>query len=890
MTPAPSHDGHLWHDPKVVELPRPLRSGDKVRVYGKGAPATINLQLSAKMSDGIVLHMNPRRAQKCVVRNSYESAGGWREEELDGAYPFSETSDRWMYELVMNEGEVLMKVDGSHFNSFSFRDGRRAGNVAFLDVQAYHRCHVGRSREVVLTLNREIDVSLLETRVPKPASTASSPPKYPTPTSAPRYAGSPLANSGSPTAPSITTPSADPQQTGESTAPAAEDISDAATVDAPARASAASEAPAPAKGATPTAKKLKPRYPCPIPKQDERLKGDIGLAPAQRKFSLTKIPIPEEVPLLQTASLLRRLVKEDCVHWFHMSRDDLLERLVLLGITALEHREAVITAFRKHSYAFGFNPTPPDEPMPPPPPEPAEDPPPGPTKGDGTPTFENGPNSPSPTPRLGARATAVIDAPTRAEVERMLLVPSYGLTFERSLDKVKISSSFKQIHDCTAAFGECGGGSCGCYRLRWPWVRVSFRNFVVRRTVQQMARALRDGRSRAVRYVSIGCGSLLTDFEILCGLQMKGLTIEAISLVDAEYKRSGSGVTPNGTPYTGTGELKGGGPAIQALSDFFPGARVSAFDAISSLRHAVVEYPEVYGSATTVVRCDAAAVPSDEAKVLAARLLAPGGHYFVQSNNASTRKLKDGKLVNGKSADPNPSEEFNSARDCYVRDPIGGPSTVADPEGFAALHKVGWPADDFFVSKLRRVHLKGFEGDGPLVSAAELAPSIADAQLYRVEGDAPATIYEGDEARPFKDESNVLGTRQPGTHVLGQPPLKKDADGTWVRVHRHDPHRFSDGWFGAPSMEVQRNVQWVRLAGEGESVTELDPRANDGEILAQPCEPDDEAEATQAELDALQGLPAGGAPALEETSSIGDARAGGLMTNATYAALGAGIH
>ena len=116
-----------------------------------------------------------------------------------------------------------------------------------------------------------------------------------------------------------------------------------------------------------------------------------------------------------------------------------------------------------------------------------------------------------------------------------------------------------------------------------------------------MARALRDGRSRAVRYVSIGCGSLLTDFEILCGLQMKGLTIEAISLVDAEYKLSGSGVTPNGTPYTGTGELKGGGPAIQALSDFFPGARVSAFDAISSLRHAVVEYPEVYGSATTVV-------------------------------------------------------------------------------------------------------------------------------------------------------------------------------------------------------------------------------------------------------------------------------------------------
>ena len=106
MSPSTT-DGHLWYSSsptKLVELPRTLRSGDVLRVTGKGAPATLDLRCGEKLSDGVVLHINPRRGQGCVVRNSYEAQGGWREEELGGGYPFLHTTDRWMYELVMNEG------------------------------------------------------------------------------------------------------------------------------------------------------------------------------------------------------------------------------------------------------------------------------------------------------------------------------------------------------------------------------------------------------------------------------------------------------------------------------------------------------------------------------------------------------------------------------------------------------------------------------------------------------------------------------------------------------------------------------------------------------------------------------------------------------------------
>ena len=60
-------------------------------------------------------------------------------------------------------------------------------------------------------------------------------------------------------------------------------------------------------------------------------------------------------------------------------------------------------------------------------------------------------------------------------------------------------------------------------------MRRHFRDLVVARTEAQLSvslGALGNERS-AVRYVTVGSGQLLTDFEILCGLVSAGLEIES---------------------------------------------------------------------------------------------------------------------------------------------------------------------------------------------------------------------------------------------------------------------------------------------------------------------------------------------------------------------------
>jgi hypothetical protein len=86
-----------------------------------------------------------------------------------------------------------------------------------------------------------------------------------------------------------------------------------------------------------------------------------------------------------------------------------------------------------------------------------------------------------------------------------------------------------------ADFAECGDSSCGCYRLTWPHVRADFRNVVVLRTADAARR--HGGALGAVRYVSVGCGSLLTDFEILCGLQAQRIPIASVCVADTAYEK-----------------------------------------------------------------------------------------------------------------------------------------------------------------------------------------------------------------------------------------------------------------------------------------------------------------------------------------------------------------
>ena len=106
---------------------------------------------------------------------------------------------------------------------------------------------------------------------------------------------------------------------------------------------------------------------------------------------------------------------------------------------------------------------------------------------------------------------------TRSEIRQWLLSEDTA-EYTSDLGQVKIEHhGLPPLSTWTDDFAECGDASCGCYRIAFPNVRADFRNLVVMRTAVA-ARAAGD-KLAAVHYVSVGCGSLLTDFEILCGLQ-----------------------------------------------------------------------------------------------------------------------------------------------------------------------------------------------------------------------------------------------------------------------------------------------------------------------------------------------------------------------------------
>ena len=97
------------------------------------------------------------------------------------------------------------------------------------------------------------------------------------------------------------------------------------------------------------------------------------------------------------------------------------------------------------------------------------------------------------------------------------------------------------ISERVSAFGECASDTCGCNRLTRPMVRSSFRDGVLAALSATLApqglHMTTDGLVSPpwVRYVTLGSGLLLTDFEILCGLVERGFRIESIVAVDIAY-------------------------------------------------------------------------------------------------------------------------------------------------------------------------------------------------------------------------------------------------------------------------------------------------------------------------------------------------------------------
>eukprot|EP00966_Prymnesium_polylepis_P210300 4870048-Prymnesium_polylepis.2 len=126
--------------------------------------------------------------------------------------------------------------------------------------------------------------------------------------------------------------------------------------------------------------------------------------------------------------------------------------------------------------------------------------------------------------------------PAHEEALALLKASAPSTHFERPDGSVVIAAACARTPEAFSfveALGECGDARCTCYRLSVPAVRASFVDLVVGRTLHSIVPTT-DGPP-AVRYVTLGCGALLTDAQILAGLVVAELRIESIVAVDSDY-------------------------------------------------------------------------------------------------------------------------------------------------------------------------------------------------------------------------------------------------------------------------------------------------------------------------------------------------------------------
>ena len=163
------------------------------------------------------------------------------------------------------------------------------------------------------------------------------------------------------------------------------------------------------------------------------------------------------------------------------------------------------------------------------------------------------------------------------------------------------------------AFGECGDTLCGCCRMAEGRIRQRYSQWVVERAGAAL-RSTASGTPRPVRLVTLGAGALLTDFEILLGLWMRGHQIESIVAIDVAYppavavpSRPAGLLQASCSTYAG-GSSDGHAAALSAAATFFAPARVFSFNSTDDYTAAVESSGELYGHANLLLFCDAAAV------------------------------------------------------------------------------------------------------------------------------------------------------------------------------------------------------------------------------------------------------------------------------------------
>lgn len=235
------------------------------------------------------------------------------------------------------------------------------------------------------------------------------------------------------------------------------------------------------------------------------------------------------------------------------------------------------------------------------------------------------------------RTDAVTSPGLRAAVARTLLdAPHTEETLFCVRDgslRIAAQSVPADVFPRVSRLGECSDTSCGCHRPTHPAVRQRFRDYaaaVATETLRTLSLASQllglesgVGGARGLRFVGIGSGELLTEFELLCAArEVHQVPIESISLIDISYKS-----LVKGEP---EGELaRRCHDALDQLAAHFAPARVHAFGGVDDFLAACKAWPETYCGATLCSAVDASSVPNAQAHPRTPRLAHPNSHLHL---------------------------------------------------------------------------------------------------------------------------------------------------------------------------------------------------------------------------------------------------------------------
>ncbi|KAG5892447.1 hypothetical protein JTB14_009855 [Gonioctena quinquepunctata] len=109
----------------LQDLPDDLKPGTCISIRGFIKPDcsrfSVNLCCSTEPNCDIALHINPRFAQRYVVRNS-RKRGYWGQEEVTSISNFNlERNTVFEIEIFIGETHYLLGIDGKHIGAFPFR-------------------------------------------------------------------------------------------------------------------------------------------------------------------------------------------------------------------------------------------------------------------------------------------------------------------------------------------------------------------------------------------------------------------------------------------------------------------------------------------------------------------------------------------------------------------------------------------------------------------------------------------------------------------------------------------------------------------------------------------------------------------------------------------------